>query len=206
MDLLKFLERIVKRLRKHDCRFAMAGGIVAAIFRKDLRATEDLDILLFANSDSEALAKEIIESFDLTAGVARLADLSRAPMPNKKSSPKVLVVGRKPHDETFPGLDFILPTMPWTQMAIVRAQEHCLDLGFGAVPCLTIEDLIVAKAYALKNDPTRFKDLDDLQSIFLGENEMDLSYLAGQMEHLGLALPKALKKQLPKSLRRFCSR
>ena len=66
--------------------------------------------------------------------------------------------------------------------------------------CLNVEDVIIAKLYSVNNDATRFKDLDDLQSIFLAEHELDLDYLCGQMQKLHLKVPRQIKDIAPRVL------
>lgn len=49
----------------------------------------------------------------------------------------------------------------------------------------------------------RFQDLDDLQSIPLAENELDLIYVVGELERLKITLPTSIKTYAPKSLNRI---
>ncbi len=63
-----------------------------------------------------------------------------------------------------------------------------------------MEDVILAKFFALKNDPSRFNDLDDLKSIFLANHPLDLGYLAGQMQKLSLTVPPLIEEIAPKGL------
>jgi hypothetical protein len=45
-----------------------------------------------------------------------------------------------------------------------RAQANEVDFGFGRVPALTIEDVVLSKLYALMAARLRAKDLDARQS------------------------------------------
>ena len=65
---------------------------------------------------------------------------------NKKREPAAIIVGRA--GELDVGVDFILPEMPWFESAITRAQANQLDFGFGEIPCITLEDMIIAKLFA----------------------------------------------------------
>lgn len=77
---------------------------------------------------------------------------------------------------------------------------NTVDFGFDQIPCLTREDLILAKLFAFAQRSDRFKDLDDLQSIFLAEAELDLSYLSDRMAELNIKIPEPIRKQVPKVL------
>jgi len=84
----------------------------------------------------------------------------------------------------------------------LRAQDNQVDFGFGLVPVLTVEDIILSKLYALMAGRPRPKDIDDLQSIFqaIGWDEMDIPYLAGQMKRQALVVPATAKPFLPAAL------
>lgn len=194
MNLKEFFAKVVVVLKKEKVRFALAGGLVASLYRQEERLTKDLDFLILAESHTEQKAIHIIRSLGLNPSVIRRADL--------EGGPPWMVAGRK---EAAIGLDFILPEMPWFQSALMRAEQNLIDFGFGKpesgkVACLSIEDVIVAKFFALKNDSTRFNDLDDLKSIFLGKHPLDLDYLSGQMQRLGLVVPEPIQKIVPKAL------
>lgn len=199
MTLQDFFKKVLFCLRKDKVRFALAGGLVASLYRKEQRLTNDLDFLIFSESESQQKATEIIESFGLKAHVIRKADLEGGPLfaIKKKSTEPYMIVGRA--DQRI-GLDFILPKMPWFESALIRAEQNNVDFGFGRLPCLTVEDVIIAKLFSYKNDQTRFNDLDDLKSIFLANHPLDLDYLCGQIQRLELSIPPALKTIAPKTL------
>ncbi|MBI3541430.1 MAG: hypothetical protein HY073_04770 [Deltaproteobacteria bacterium] len=73
--------------------------------------------------------------------------------------------------------------------------------SFGKVPSLTVEDVIISKLFSLKNDESRFNDLDDLKSIFLAKRPLDLAYLAGQMSTLNLLIPEPIQELAPNALK-----
>lgn len=204
MNLKEFFHNVVSELRRRDIQFALAGGMVASFYRKAPRATHDLDVLIWTKENPERKANELIKSFDLEAHPLRQADLEGGPMfaIKKKSTPVYIVAGRARSEGTGKiGLDFILPAIPWAAAAISRAQDNQIDFGFGAIPCLTVEDVLLAKFYALKNQSTRFMDLDDIKSIFESNAEMDLSYLSSRMQELSLSVPKSLEPFVPKAIR-----
>jgi hypothetical protein len=102
-----------------------------------------------------------------------------------------MVVGRKKGVVAGEGVDILLPAIPWVADAVRRAQHNRVDFGFGAVPVITVEDLILAKLYALNSARLRAKDLDDLQSIYESGCDIDIAYLSGQMRSFDIRVPRA---------------
>lgn len=204
MDLKAFFEKVVKILKKEEVRYALAGGLVASLYRLDERLTKDLDFLLFSESHSQQKAAHIIHSLGLKTHVIRKADLEGGPLfaIKKKNTPPYIIAGRGEKGAESVGLDFILPELPWFANALHRAEQNKIDFGFGGLPCLTVEDLIISKLFSYKNDKKRFNDLDDLKSIFLAKRPLDLAYLAGQMSKLGLAIPDPVQDMAPVALKR----
>lgn len=204
MTLFKFFTDVVQVLRKENVSFAVAGGLVASLYRESERLTKDVDFLIFAGSHTQKKAESIIKSFDLEPTVIRKADLEGGPMfaIKRKSSTPMMVCGRSEKKSGKIGLDFILPEMPWFQKALMRAQSNQIDFKIGdPVPCLTVEDMIIAKLHAFQNKPQRFQDLDDLQSMFLANRDLDFGYLVGMMNELELRIPKELRSVAPRELR-----
>ena len=202
MELQKFFQDVVDCLKKEKLRYALAGGLVASIYRTDERLTKDLDFLLLAEAKTEEKAAQIIKSFGLKPLIVRKADLEGGPMfaIKRKSTKPYIIAGRAKGDPSKIGLDFILPEMPWFEAALDRAENNQIDFGFGKVPCLRVEDLIISKFYSLKNDSKRFNDLDDHQSIFEAGHDLDLAYLCGQMKVLSLSVPAEIKEMVPKAM------
>jgi hypothetical protein len=203
MNLKEFLQKVVERLIEAKVRYALAGGLVASIYREKDRITKDLDFLILADIQTQDTAETIIESFGLTPFVIRQADMEGGPLfaIKKKSTPPYLVAGRAEGDTSKIELDFILPSIPWFDNALTRAEINRIDFGFGPIPFLTIEDLILSKFYAANNDSRRFTDLDDLKSIFEAKHELDIAYLAGQMQKLKFPVPKGIEDLAPPALR-----
>lgn len=202
MGLKAFFEKVVCVLKKEKVRYALAGGLVASLYRREERLTKDLDFLLLAETHSQQKATQIIRSFGLAPHVIRKADLEGGPLfaIKRKSTPPYIIAGRAKGDVSKIGLDFILPEVPWFENALIRSEQNNIDFGFGKVACLTVEDVIVAKFYSFQNDQTRFNDLDDLKSIFLAGRHLNLAYLSGQMNRLGLVVPKLIKEMAPTAL------
>lgn len=206
MELTQFFTKVIRRLKKEKIRFAVAGGLIASVYRENERLTNDLDFLIFSKSKTRALAEKIITDFKLKPIVIRKADLEGGPMfaIKRKSTKPFMVCGRSSDDKPRIGLDFILPEMPWFQKALERAEINKIDFGIGdPVPSLTVEDVILAKLYAFQNKPHRFNDLDDLQSIFQTGHDLDLAYLCHEMKLLNLVIPKELKSDAPDVLRKI---
>ena len=203
MNLKQQLQQVVARLKTEKVRYALAGGLAISAYRIEERATKDIDFLLLAENDTNSLASEIISSFGLTPSIARKADLEGGPLFARKRQKTLpyIVVGRDPNNPNAIGLDFILPAMPWFDTALNRAQFNLIDFGFAKIPCLTVEDAIITKIYSLGNNASRYKDLDDLQAIFLADHPLDIAYLSGQMHQLELSLPLSFEPEAPEVLR-----
>lgn len=202
MNLTQFFKDVVKALKDRGVDYALAGGLVASVYRKNERLTNDLDFLITSKAGTEKTATSIIRQFKLVPHTVRNADLAGGPLfaIKKKNTTPYIVAGRPKKDDKAIGLDFILPSMPWFEEAIKRAQYNKIDFGFGPVPSLTKEDVIISKFYSLKNDPTRFNDLDDLKSIMQAGHEIDMPYICGQMQKLKISVPESLKNIIPKPI------
>jgi hypothetical protein len=200
MTLIAFFKNVSSLLIKKKIRFALAGGFVASYYRKYPRATNGLDFLFYLEQDAVGEAEKILSHFSLKPHSLRKADLEGGPMfaIKKRSTPVMIIAGRAENEI---GLDFLLPTFPWFQKALERAENNKIDFGFGPIPSLTVEDLIISKLYALNNQSTRFMDLDDLKSIFQFQENMNLAYLVSQLSLLDIKIPKQLQTFVPKALK-----
>jgi len=203
VSLKSLFKSAVKELRERKITFAVAGGFAADLYRHEPRLTMDVDLVILVDKNAVKTASEIIESLGLRAGIVRRADLAGGPMfaIKRKSTKPCMVVGRRAGSSAGEGVDILLPEIPWTEQAVLRAQDNPVDFGFGSVPALTVEDVIVAKLYALQAADLRAKDLDDLQSIFRAEPVLNMPYIAGQMSRLSLAIPDTAKPFVPDPLR-----
>lgn len=203
MTLTMFLKNIVTHLRQEQIQFALAGGMIASLYRQEERLTQDLDFLILAEPNTLKVAQDIIKHFGLQPNLITKAELEGGPMfaIKRKSTAPYMVVGRGDNSNTQIGLDFILPAVPWFAKALLRAENNMIDFGFAKIPCLTVEDVIIAKVYAVNNSPMRFKDLDDLQSIFKAEHKLDFFYLTEELQKYDLKVSSSLKQVLPKELK-----
>jgi hypothetical protein len=197
VTLDRLFEQAVEALRKQDIVFAVAGGFAVDLYRREPRLTMDVDLAIMTGRGGVKTARLIIESLGLQAGIAREADLAGGPLfaVRRGNTRPCMVVGRPADDPTGEGVDILLPAIPWVETALRRAQANQVDFGFGPVPALTLEDAILSKLHALNR--LRAKDLDDIQSIFESEPDIDIPYLAGQMQRLQPAVPRQVEPFLP---------
>lgn len=197
---LKLLSLLVPHLERFKGQYAVAGGLAASLYRERPRLTNDIDIALdTGGSDkSKSAAMSLLKELQLKPSLGWIAGGSAA-----LGSPIALVIGHAEGDEYGASIDFLLPAFPWLAPALSRAQENMIDFGFAVLPTLTPEDLIIAKAFALSLEPNRFQDLDDLQSIFSNEQDLDRLFLVRELERLKLSLPTQLASILPLSLKRL---
>ncbi len=202
MNIQVFFKKVITILQTKNVRFALAGGFASSLYRKEERTTKDLDFLILAQSDTLEIASTIIHECDLIPHYIRKASLEGGPMfaIKRNNTPPYIVAGRSSHEENTIGLDFILPVMPWFESALVRAELNSIDFGFGKIPCITVEDVILSKFYSLKNNSQRFNDLDDLKSIFERDQNIDIAYICGQMQKLKVTVPEAIKNFIPKPI------
>jgi hypothetical protein len=206
MSLEQLFEAAVRELRKRNVPFAVAGGLAADLYRREPRLTMDVDLGILTESHGKETGVAVIEALGLRAGIARKADLDGGPLfaVRGRNTEPCMVVGRSASKEFAEGVDILLPAIPWVKDAVRRAQANEVDFGFGGVPVLTIEDVILSKLYALMASRLRAKDLDDLQSIFETGHPLDVPYLAGQMRRLKVTPPRTAEAFLPESIRQLC--
>lgn len=200
MSLRDLFQGAVRELRARNITFAVAGGFAADLYRREPRLTMDVDLAILACPDEAAVA--VIEAIGLQAGVAREADLAGGPLfaIRQKNTRPCMVIGRLAAGTTGEGVDLLLPVIPWAAGAVRRAQGNLVDFGFGPVPALTMEDVMLSKLYALNAAHLRAKDLDDLQSIAEAGHEVDMAYLAGEMRRLNITVPRKAEVFLPDAI------
>jgi len=205
MSLERLFRDAVAALRDRDIVFAVAGGLAADLYRREPRLTMDVDLVILTKSSGKQVAVSVIESLGLQAGVAREADLAGGPLFAicRQSTRPCMVVGRREGDASGEGVDILLPAIPWATDAVRRAQENRVDFGFGAVPVLTTEDVVLSKLFALRAARLRAKDLDDLQSIYEAGGDVDIAYLSGQMRRFSITIPPEAEPFLVETLVRI---
>jgi len=205
MSLEKLFKAAVRELRERNILFAVAGGLAADLYRTEPRLTMDVDLVILTEGTGAKIATSVLKTLGLHACVARAADLAGGPLfaIRRRDPAPCIVVGRAAGNSSPEGVDILLPALPWAKDAVGRAQANQVDFGFGPVPAMTLEDVILSKLYCLMASTIRAKDLDDLQSVFAAGHEMDLPYLAGQMQRFIIVIPKAAKAFLPKQILQF---
>ncbi len=193
MSLESLFRDAVSALRERNVLFAVAGGMAVNLYRIESRLTMDVDFVIMVNSHALKVAVSVLESIGLETGVAREADLAGGPVfaIRRGNTKPCMVIGRRHIDIAGEGVDIILPAMPWAKDATRRAQDNLVDYGFGPIPVLTVEDIILSKLYALGSAQLRAKDLDDLQAIYELKGNIDLAYLSGQMRKFNIIIPRA---------------
>lgn len=192
MGQLATLKKMVHALEESSCQYCLVGGHAASLYRAQERLTRDIDFAVASKTPQAAkIAAEKALSragFKPAAGFIPLTA-------NEESHRGICLVTSVPKkDELHGEVDILLPELPWVKDAVERAQSNLIDLGFAKVPVITPEDLIIAKCYALRNNPDRFQDLDDIKGILLADIKLDLSYLDAKLSRHGLAIPKQLKR------------
>lgn len=197
MTLEVLFKQAVEALRQRDVPFAVAGGFAMDLYRREPRLTMDVDLAILAKHAGVKTAKAVVESLGLKAGIVREADLVGGPLfaVRRRRSRPCMIVGRPPDNPSGEGVDILLPSIPWVESALNRARVNEVDFGFGPVPALTLEDAILSKLHALPR--LRAKDMDDLQSIFEAQHEIDIPFLVGQMQRFGVDIPRQAEPFLP---------
>ena len=195
-SFLALLKEASAELEERKITYAVVGGVAANYYKTASRLTPDVDFAIVTKSNSETLAREIIEKFGFTATSLRKAQLEGGPAfaIKNKSTPYQVVVGRIPGDDEKIGLDILLPEMPWVPEAVDRAQKNVVSIARGlAVPVLIIEDVIISKLIAYNSKSTRVKDIEDLQAVLQNNKELNNSLIADEIKKYGLKIPKILQ-------------
>lgn len=198
MQQLELLKNVVGQLEDKKVDYLLCGGIAASLYRDKPRLTNDVDLAIFHNNydDSKAIAKEIIESIGAKASLGWIPQLKE-----RNIETMALVIGQFDSENYDSTVDIILPNLPWVEKAINNGKNHIIDYGFARIPVITVEDLIIAKIFALNIEPNRFQDLDDLKSIFLSSVLVNLPYVKSAIVNHEIEVPKILWEFCPALLK-----
>ncbi|HMO17970.1 MAG TPA: nucleotidyl transferase AbiEii/AbiGii toxin family protein [Oligoflexia bacterium] len=196
MSLTNSLQHVLIQLQNKSIRFALAGGLVANLYRNEARFTNDIDFAIIQDLEDLILLEDILKTLNLEFGQITEGDLKNIPFRRKREKSKLqMIIGRSKVDKSALGIDFLLSTIPWVEEAVLRAQANIVDYLDFKIPALTLEDMIIAKLYALQNT-TRFKDLDDLEQFLSYNQDIDYVYLSGRMTRYNLPIPSDITKKL----------
>ena len=200
---LKLLQAVSAKLEPYRGNYCVAGGFAASFYRKQPRITNDVDIALCLGSyqESLAIAEKVVSSLRFRSTLGWIADSEK-----HLDKSAALLIGKPGRDEFESTIDFLLPSFPWLKSAVRRSQDNQIDYGFGRLPTITPEDLLLAKFFALSIEANRFQDMDDVQAILSANNQLDFIYLLQEFERLKLEVPKSLEGLLPKALVRLSKR
>lgn len=194
LELLKFVSDACS---EKNVPYVLCGGIAASLYRDRPRVTNDVDIAISIGEyeDSKEFALSFLREIGAKVSLGWIPQLKE-----KKINTMALVIGQfSPHDYDAT-IDILLPNLPWVPNAVIRGAYHIVDFKFASIPTITIEDLVVAKLYALSIEANRFQDLDDLKSIFKENKKMDFLYLSKKMVQHQLKVPDILKEYVPKCI------
>lgn len=192
---LEILKKAVYFFEKNSFQYCLIGGHAASLYRTNERLTKDVDFAVYSEDAGKArtIAEDVIKSLKLKPVIGFIPRTSKE---DSRRGPVSLVTS-KPQDGELTGIiDILLPQLPWVKNAVQRAQHNKINLVFAKVPVITPEDLIIAKCYALRNNPDRFQDLDDIKEIFNAMKDLDYLYLNNQLSELKLKIPEVLKKYM----------
>ena len=151
--------RTISEVLDAECAaWALIGGIAANVYRHDVRATGDVDLLVsFGAGDSALTLARLAESLERRGWV--LGDDRNRDWMLRAGHPEYGVV------------DIISVGMEYQAQAVERALVHVEDDGM-RTRVLAVEDVIIHKLIA-----DRSKDAADVESILATEPEMDHGYL-----------------------------
>lgn len=145
-------------LEAQGATWALAGALAANVYRHDVRATGDVDLLVgFGAFDSASALAALADSLERTGWA----------LTDRRNQDWML---RARHAE-YGLVDVLSVGMVYQERAVERAVVHVGDDGT-QLRVLAIEDVLIHKLIA-----DRSKDAADVESILATEPEMDLAYL-----------------------------
>lgn len=206
-SLLSLIVEAKEELERREIPYALAGGLAADFYRGEPRATADVDLLVAITADQVEIAKEVLHALGYQGSVATKEMLEgnlRFARRARRGTAQI-VVGRS---ETKPfGIDLLLLSLPWGKLALERSRHNLIDIPlFGKLPCLTVEDMLISKLFALKNSSERrYKksDIPDIALMLENNTDLNLNYLSDQMIALELPFPKIVDPLTPVILNRI---
>ncbi|MDC0358458.1 nucleotidyl transferase AbiEii/AbiGii toxin family protein [Oligoflexia bacterium] len=193
MKIFSQLKLLSKHLETFEGSWALCDGVVASIYRKSPRFTNDIDIALVDQGDLPA--RQIAERVLCEMGYEPMVGFVPHPAGGSDQC-HGLICCRINEPESFVGIDFLLPVFPWIPKAVLRAQANQVDYGFARLPTITVEDLILAKINALASPQERIQDLDDVQSILSERREIDADYIFKESSAMQMSIPDSIRQAI----------
>jgi len=198
VSLSDLLASAVSALKKHDCTFAVGGGFAANIYRSEVRATEDVDFGIIAPGRDLEIVEAVWNELDIRGRVVTRREVSPASTYEPDAKWMMVADRRGPRR-----VDFMLWALDWVTKAVERAQANVHPIPRGeTAPFLTLEDALVAKAFAVHHAGAMqnpYKHMSDIQDILVhNEAQVDLQYLSARLHQCKVSLPKAMKSRLPR--------
>jgi len=161
--LIDALKAASKILETQGIAHALLGGMAANLYRKEARATQDVDFGVKASA-VDTLA--IVDAFTQAGWVSTV----------RVGKAEAL---RFSHED-FPRIDLLIAATPFEKNAITRAAPLTIDDQQLAI--VSPEDLIVYKLIA-----GRARDYEAVGAILNTVTEIDGSYVMGWLEQFGLS-------------------
>ena len=198
MKLFQYLKKTATIMNSWSGCWALCGGIAASLYRDTPRYTGDLDLAVVSNAD--CTAREIAENVIKKLGYKPIIGFIAMADEKYIAEGPTLIAGRESDESSYIGVDILLPSVFWVQIAVERAQANLIDYGFAKLPTITVEDLFLAKLYAVINSPDRPYDRDDIVSIARNCNNFDRHYFLSKLKEFDLNIPESLQECLGKLL------
>lgn len=188
---------LVSKLSEYKEGFAVYGPLAANFYRESPREISELafGLALGSAKKSKKVADGLLQELGYSIDYQWLEGLQ-----SKTGKAVSVVMGTPPEDSPELPVHFHIPSLPWVSKGVRRGQTNLQQIEGIDVPVVPVDDLIPAKTHALVLNPKASIDLEDLRSIFVGDTELDIPYIIGEFNQLGLKLPKKLAGDVPEEL------
>ena len=197
MTFEELISKASALFNERGIQYALVGGVAASFYRDEKRTTEDVDfaVALSTNIVSEAL--DIARALGFEAKALTEAQLNGGPrfaLRSRNRSPEAAILGSDKNGDIGLGFDVLLPSLPWVEESVKRAQSNTIEVLGVTVPVITPEDLLIAKLFAVNSRPDRDSDASDIRSILKARKDIDVTYLTSKVGEHKLAIPKSLQE------------
>lgn len=178
----KLIEDIVAKLAKLDLPYMIIGGQAVLLYGEP-RLTKDIDITLGIGVAENKKVLEIVKELNLKI----LVD-------NPDSFVNEFMVLPVIDEESGIKIDFIFSFTPYEIEAIKRSKK--VKLGKTIVNFASLEDVLIHKVIA-----GRARDLEDVRSILLKNNNFDKAYILSLLKGFDKTLGENFSEQFDKILK-----